>query len=189
MYTTELIPKDFELRVTAIGDHLFAAKILSQETQDGRVDWRKAYTELKMQPYTLPVKVAEACHLLIRRLGLVFGCFDLIVTPAGQHVFLEVNEMGQFLFVEKYTDQPLLDAFSEFLIQGVCGFSWEESGAKLRYSDILPVAEAATIRSRQEHVSPPEQSFSEDQPWPLQPAVGSEANLARRRGKLRKTRP
>src|SRR5882672_6715415 len=37
-------------------------------------------------------------------LGLAFGCIDLIVTPEGEHIFLEVNEMGQFLWVEQ--DEP-----------------------------------------------------------------------------------
>ncbi len=159
----ELIPKAYELRVTVMGSRLFAAKILSQETQDGKVDWRKAYTELQMQPFSLPAAVAELCHKLLQRLGLVFGCLDFIVTPAGECVFLEINEMGQFLFVEKYTDLLLLDAFSEFLLQGRIDFDWQPVDAKIRYTDILPRVEGAAILSKQQHVSPVEQSFPEDQ--------------------------
>jgi hypothetical protein len=30
----------------------------------------------------------------MRKLGLAFGCIDLIVTPEEEHIFLEVNEMA-----------------------------------------------------------------------------------------------
>lgn len=32
----------------------------------------------------------------MRKLGIIFGCFDFIVTPDEEYVFLEVNPMGQF---------------------------------------------------------------------------------------------
>jgi len=50
-------------------------------------------------------------------LGLAFGCIDLIVTPEGEHIFLEVNEMGKFLWVEQ--DEPrseLLRCFATLLL-------------------------------------------------------------------------
>jgi hypothetical protein len=98
---------------------------------------------------------------LLRRLGLVFGCLDFIVTPAGDFVFLEINEMGQFLFVEKYTDLLLLDAFSEFMLQGRVDFEWCAADAKIRYSEILPRVEGEAILSKQQHIRPAEQSFLE----------------------------
>ena len=55
----------------------------------------------------------------MRMLGLAFGCIDLIVTPQGEYVFLEVNEMGQFLWVEQREPAcPLLRAFATLLIEG-----------------------------------------------------------------------
>ena len=57
--------------------------------------------------------------MLMRMLGLAFGCIDLIVTPQGEYVFLEVNEMGQFLWVEQREPAcPLLRAFATMLIEG-----------------------------------------------------------------------
>lgn len=159
----ELVPKAYELRVTMMGNQCFAAQILSQETRDGRIDWRKAYSELQMLPYELPSALAELCRLFLARLGLVFGCFDFVVTPEGEFIFLEVNEMGQFLFVEKYADLPLLDAFSEFLLQGSVDFEWADVGPKIRYAAVLPRAEDVAIRARQTHVRPADQSFQEDQ--------------------------
>jgi glutathione synthase/RimK-type ligase-like ATP-grasp enzyme len=159
----ELVPKAYELRVTVIGNRAFGAKILSQQTEAGKLDWRKAYAELEMRPCELPATVHGRCLDLLKRLGLVFGCFDFIVTPAGECVFLEVNEMGQFLFVEEYTGLPLLDAFTELLLQGTVDFVWSESQAGIRYVDVLPNVEEGVAASRLDHVKPPEQVFREDE--------------------------
>ena len=113
----KLVPKAYELRVTVMGRRVFAAKVLSQQTQKGKLDWRQSYDELRFEPTDPSPTVANQCLELLQELGLVFGCFDFVVTPAGAHVFLEVNEMGQFLFVERYCGLPLLDAFAEFLLQ------------------------------------------------------------------------
>jgi glutathione synthase/RimK-type ligase-like ATP-grasp enzyme len=131
----ELVPKAYELRITVIGNRVFTAKILSQETRMGRLDWRRSYDELRLEPAQLPLEIEERCIALLDELGLVFGCLDFIATPDGQLVFLEVNEMGQFLFVERYCGLPLLDAFSEFLLQGTVDFDWNEEAVALRYTD------------------------------------------------------
>ena len=148
-----LVEKNYELRITVMGEHVFAAKIRSQETLEGKLDWRRAYDELIMEPYTLPSVVADLCRRLVRKLGLIFGCLDFVVTPAGEYVFLEVNEMGQFLFLERYTEMPLLDAFCEFLLQGRADFSWSEDKATVRYKDVEPeLEEFARNQARENQV-------------------------------------
>lgn len=147
----KLVPKAHELRVTAIGRRLFAAKVLSQQTREGKLDWRRSYDELRFEPTRLPPMLEMQCLTLLDQLGLVFGCFDFIVTPAGEHVFLEVNEMGQFLFVERSCGLPLLDAFSEFLIQGRPDFDWSEAAVTVRYGD--PDFEKAALARASEFLS------------------------------------
>jgi glutathione synthase/RimK-type ligase-like ATP-grasp enzyme len=130
------VPKAYELRVTVVGRHVLAAKVHSQETETGKLDWRRSYHELQMSGTRLPQAVEERILRLMDRLGLMFGCVDLIVTPDGRHVFLEVNQMGQFLFVEMYTGLPVLDAFCELLVQRRPDFAWDPSRPRLFYSDI-----------------------------------------------------
>jgi glutathione synthase/RimK-type ligase-like ATP-grasp enzyme len=132
----ELVPKAYELRVTAIGERLFAAKLHSQRTEHGRVDWRRAQEMMTAEETKLPGEVEEKCRELLTRLGLVFGALDLIVTPDGRYVFLEVNQMGQFLFVERWTGMPLLDAFAEMLRQGSPRYAWSAARA-VRYDDVI----------------------------------------------------
>lgn len=157
----ELLPKAHELRVTVLGEHVFGARILSQETQTGRLDWRRSYHELRIEPCSLPEDLAQSCRDLLDRLGLVFGCFDFVVTPDGRFVFLEVNEGGQFLFVERYTDIPLLDAFAEFLLQGRSDFAWSESNIAVRYSELHEAIRQIEEDRARLHVPSPDRSIPE----------------------------
>ena len=91
-----------------------------------------------MEAMEIPPMVRRRCARLLRRLGLVFGCFDFIVTPLGEWVFLEVNQMGPFLFLEEPTGLCLLDAFTEFLLGRRFQNTWQPQPGAIRYSDVLP---------------------------------------------------
>jgi hypothetical protein len=137
------IAKDYELRLTYMGDHLVAAKLLSQKIPNARLDWKLAFAELPVLPVEIPAAIDRACRNLLQRLGIVFGCLDMIVTPDGEHVFLEVNEMGQFLWVEELNPElRLLDPFCEFLAQGRTDFAWQRSRDNFRFADLRASAEA-----------------------------------------------
>lgn len=135
------IAKAYELRLTYIGDLLVTAKLLSQQIPDARLDWRLAFNDLRILPAEVPIAVDQACRRLLRRLGVVFACLDMIVTPEGDHVFLEANEMGQFLWVEELNSNlRLLDPFCELLAQARVDFSWRRSSRNLRFADLRTAA-------------------------------------------------
>jgi glutathione synthase/RimK-type ligase-like ATP-grasp enzyme len=123
------IPKAFELRITCLGNHAIAAKLHSQQHPKGIMDWRYVpRNELLIEPFELPDDIHEKCKAFMKKLGIVFGCLDFIVTPDGEYYFLEVNEQGQFLWIEDVNPEfKLLDAFTEFLAQGSRDFEWQPS--------------------------------------------------------------
>jgi glutathione synthase/RimK-type ligase-like ATP-grasp enzyme len=102
----EYVPKRMELRVTVIGDEVFTAQIHSRDL----VDWRGLEAELTFRVGDLPDDIAKRCLELTRSYGLAFSAIDLIVTPDGGHVFLEINPNGQFLFVQDRLPELRLDA-------------------------------------------------------------------------------
>lgn len=124
-FVQEYVPKDFELRVTVVGEQVFACKIDSQALPDnkGAVDWRQGYDYgLKLEAYTLPEQLGKRCVEYLRKLGLSFGCFDFIVTSEKgtgafdeRYVFLECNPNGQWLWVELVTGLPIASAIADFL--------------------------------------------------------------------------
>jgi glutathione synthase/RimK-type ligase-like ATP-grasp enzyme len=123
------IDKAFELRVHVFGETCITAKLLSQAHPSTVTDWRmgSGSPHLKAEPYELPERVEKQCIEVVRRLGGVFGCLDLIVTPEGEYVFLEVNGQGQWLWVEELVPKlPLLDCFCHFIAAGRPEFRWQE---------------------------------------------------------------
>jgi glutathione synthase/RimK-type ligase-like ATP-grasp enzyme len=46
---------------------------------------------------------------------LTFGAIDMIVTPTGEYVFLEINANGQYLWIEKQTGLPITSSIVDLL--------------------------------------------------------------------------
>lgn len=112
----EYIEKSHELRVTFIGDAVFCCRIDSQTVEAARVDWRRAAPEdVPHRIVRLDSQVESALRRMLAAYGLVFGAFDLIVTPAGEHVFLELNPNGQWLWVERATGAAMSAAMAALL--------------------------------------------------------------------------
>jgi glutathione synthase/RimK-type ligase-like ATP-grasp enzyme len=113
------VPKSIELRVTVVHEQALAASIASQDGRLTRHDWRH-YDDhrVRYSRFDLPRDVKRMCISLVRRLGLGFGAIDLILTPDGEFVFLEINPNGQWGFVEMATGLPIGEAIADALTEG-----------------------------------------------------------------------
>ena len=110
------VAKRLELRVTVVGNRVFAAEIHSQQSNHTQLDWRCYDTATTRHAvHRLPEPVRRRCLALLAGLGLRYGAIDLIVTPDDRYVFLEVNPTGQWLWIEDATDLPLSDAIADEL--------------------------------------------------------------------------
>jgi glutathione synthase/RimK-type ligase-like ATP-grasp enzyme len=112
----ELIPKHYELRLNVVGEHVWAAAIYSQEADHTRLDYRYDTEGCRHAPAAIPRALEETCLTLARRMGLRMCNIDLIVTPEGDYVFLEVNPNGQWAWIEDYTGLPLTQALVDELL-------------------------------------------------------------------------
>ncbi|MFO0702894.1 MAG: hypothetical protein U0514_03490 [Candidatus Andersenbacteria bacterium] len=101
------VPKNLELRVTIVGDEIFACAIHSQEHERTAIDWRHYHADLRHSVFHLPQHETNQLRVLMQMLGLQFGTIDMILTPSGEYVFLEVNQMGQWLWVQQLTGMPI----------------------------------------------------------------------------------
>jgi hypothetical protein len=107
----------YEVRATVIGSDIICCKILSQENAN-IIDWRHDLNRgfIGVETYELPSSVFDMCQAFCKKMSLAFGCFDFIVGRDGDHVFIEVNESGQFLWKEQMLPELcLLDKFCRFL--------------------------------------------------------------------------
>jgi hypothetical protein len=111
------VPKRLELRVTVVGDRAFTAEIHSQDSNRTHFDWRRY--DLGSTPHhahELPRDVADRCVQLVAQFGLTYGTIDLILTPDGRYVFLELNSAGEYGWIEQVTGLPISDAVADFLM-------------------------------------------------------------------------
>jgi MvdC family ATP-grasp ribosomal peptide maturase len=118
MVFQELIPKAYELRVVCVASEVFAGALDATGTSRGHTDWRRAAPEeCRWQKAQLPTEVASSLRALMSELGLVFGAVDLICTPAGEYVFLEVNPGGEWGMLERDLGLPISEAIAEALLE------------------------------------------------------------------------
>lgn len=121
------VAKQYEVRAQFFGDSCFALKIDSNRIEYGDMDWRlHQHGGMTDGSVALPEAVHAACLRQMRSLGLVAGAFDFIVTPDDEWIYLEVNEAGQFLFVEQWCPHlTLFDAFCAFVESGNPNFVYD----------------------------------------------------------------
>lgn len=102
------IRKKFDVRVTVVGEQVFAATIDSQSDPATEVDWRRmSKVGLEHARYWLPEAMADRCIDLTRRLGLRFGAIDFVLDVEDQLWFLEINPNGQWGWIEMRTGHPI----------------------------------------------------------------------------------
>lgn len=118
MLFQERVPKALELRITVVGSRMFVAAIDSSNSVTGRDDWRRDDTLMgSFRPYDdLPEPVQERIFALLDRLGLNFATVDMIYTPEGRYVFLELNTVSFFNFVERSAGLPISGAVADLLL-------------------------------------------------------------------------
>lgn len=111
----EYIPGNVDLRITVVGDQIFAAAIHSQTT-DYPIDYRADLASAKMERHELPEDITKKIHEFMNCLRLSFGAIDMRLTPDDQYVFLEINPAGLYDFVEGPTGLPITEAIADLLI-------------------------------------------------------------------------
>ena len=111
------IEKRRELRVVYVAGQLFAGGLDASGSARGRTDWRLAEPgECSWSRARLKAGLAAQLKTFMRRLGLAYGAIDLIETPEGGHVFLEVNPGGEWGMLEHDLGLPISEAIADALI-------------------------------------------------------------------------
>lgn len=107
------IHKAAELRCVVIGKNIFTAQLDSQANENTRKDWRGG--ECQHELFSLPEQVEASIHRLMDSFGINFASLDMIVTPDGEFVFLELNPNGQWLWLEHELGLPLVASMADLL--------------------------------------------------------------------------
>lgn len=114
-----LVEKQKELRAILIGERVFVGAFDARSSQRGRLDWRLTEPEapISWTRDELPPAQVRLMRALLDALGLVAGAFDFIVTPDGEHVFLEVNPGGEWGWLERDLGLDISGAIADELLR------------------------------------------------------------------------
>jgi ATP-grasp ribosomal peptide maturase len=112
------VAKRADIRLTAVGERLLAARKATAEDADpDDVDVRFAPADIPWRPTDVPPRVATAVRSYLSAAELAYGAFDFAEDADGTWWFLECNQSGQFGFVEVETGQPIARTIAEWLAQ------------------------------------------------------------------------
>jgi len=103
-FAQKYIEKKYEIRSFYINKEIYSMCIFSQESRQTEVDYRNYDNENpnRCVPYSLPKEIEEKLVLLMERLHINCGSFDLIFDRKEQYVFLEVNPVGQYDWLSQH---------------------------------------------------------------------------------------
>lgn len=118
IYLQQEIEKECDIRVTVVGNSVYAAKILSQESDESKTDWRKSESMLEHESCNLPTDLEKKCKNLCERFNLDFSAIDFILDKEGRYWFLEINCNGQWAWLETLLGFPISRDIVKMLSKG-----------------------------------------------------------------------
>jgi glutathione synthase/RimK-type ligase-like ATP-grasp enzyme len=113
----ELITKKAEVRVTVVGPKIFACSFVPPQGLDFPVDLHSDDGIIfGLESIRPPAGIVMALRQMMQEFGLFFGCFDFILTPHDEWVFLELNPGGQWGWIEKGMGWRITEAIVDVLV-------------------------------------------------------------------------
>jgi glutathione synthase/RimK-type ligase-like ATP-grasp enzyme len=93
--------KDFDVRTVLLGTTVYS---YSLHNSKDAIDWRQDAGQglVAVESIATPPEVERALLAFAEKAGIVHGSFDFAVDGQGRWWFLEVNESGQFLWLDEF---------------------------------------------------------------------------------------
>ena len=111
----DMVVKQFDVRTVLMGNRIYSHAVHNPENAlDWRGDAARGRVEVEIIP--TPPEVEQQLLEFAHRAGICFGSVDFAVDMQGQWWFLEINEEGQFLWLDlRNRAARLLERFCAFL--------------------------------------------------------------------------
>jgi hypothetical protein len=115
-FVQQNVAKRYELRVVVIDQEVLPFRVLSQELEISKTDWRASRGAVPFEPWTVTDAVAAGLRRFMRLTGLFSGSFDLIVDPDERVWFLECNQDGQWGWLDNIVDGAIAKCFARAFV-------------------------------------------------------------------------
>jgi hypothetical protein len=114
------VHKEYDLRITVVGNRCFPVALHSQERNASQVDCRRDnMQDMRYSVVDLPISLTSQLVGLVRSYDLYFGAIDLVKGVDGRYWFLELNPAGQWAWLEQKVDVPISNAIAECLLEEI----------------------------------------------------------------------
>ncbi|MDR0503616.1 MAG: hypothetical protein LBH16_09900 [Treponema sp.] len=119
VFIQEYIEKQYELRITCIGDNIFPVKILSQSNDNTKIDWRvDNCSSVEYTKTEINNELKSKCNRLLHCFNLNFACIDLIVDKNNKIYFLDLNPNGQWAWLDEILDLGIGKEIERYFYEG-----------------------------------------------------------------------
>jgi hypothetical protein len=111
----EMVVKEFDIRMVLMGNRVYSFALHnSRKALDWRQDAGLGNIEVKIVP--TPPEVEKGILEFAQKSKICFGSIDFAVDNDGHWWFLEINEQGQFLWLDQFNPQAkTLEKFCAFI--------------------------------------------------------------------------
>lgn len=153
----ELVPKEYDIRMVLMGNRVYSYALRNTKKA---LDWRQdaGFGHVSAEQVPTPPDVEKGILEFARRSGVCFGSLDFGVDAKGQWWFLEINEQGQFLWLDQFN--PALKIMGKF-----CAFVTAPEGSTApleEREDLFPTLKEYEELLAREEVPPPARPSQED---------------------------
>ena len=109
----EFVDKDYDVRITVVDSQLTAVKLVAKNPDGSqRCDIRRNnMVDVVHSQIDLPDDVAAGIWKLVKKYRLRFAAIDLVVSLAGDWLFLEINPNGQWAWIDQVANTDIATSF------------------------------------------------------------------------------
>lgn len=111
----EMVVKEFDVRMVLLGTTVYSYSLHNPKKA---IDWRQDAGQglVEVRSIETPPEVETAVLTFARKAGISFGSLDFAIDADGRWWFLEINEEGQFLWLDEFNpDLKVQQKFLAFL--------------------------------------------------------------------------
>ena len=111
----EMVVKQFDVRMVLLGAAVYSCALYNPK---GAIDWRQDTNQglVQVEKIETPAAVEKAVLAFAEKSGISYGSFDFAIDSEGRWWFLEVNEGGQFLWLDAFNNNVhMQEKFLAFL--------------------------------------------------------------------------
>lgn len=111
----DMVVKEFDIRTVLLGERVYSYAL---RTPLKALDWRQdaGMGKIEVEILPTPADIERGIVAFAKKAGICFGSIDFAVDMDGNWWFLEINEQGQFLWLDQFNPQiKMQEKFCAFI--------------------------------------------------------------------------